>query len=838
MSFNPLSINRWIVTIVCGVFLTSLPAMGADQDAVNEAIKKAMAKMWEEQFEDGSWEYRRNDEMRALGMTALIALAQYENGTLPTDPRLRAALKYVRENANENTDTYSVSLATILLARVGNREDRALVRSLAAKLVAGQHATGSWGYTVPVLRRDQERDRTLRRPPASQIGDLSVTQFAVLALWQAQQVGANVEDSLQKVRQRLAWGQTKTGGWSYHGLPNDPDSASMTAAGAYMWLVASAWEIKEARRKKIDKIVPRQPRPRTETIREKLRQKADAAQDQQEKSQRLGRAAEAKDAPPADVYDALARAVVEYREQVTKAPVGDGGDALKRLDAEIPNTLPPDLEVSKPNPLVADAPLNRALERCGHFASTSITAAASGFNWLYYVWSVERLGVIIGRDTFGSTNWFEVGAKTLLSRQNADGSWGVTRDDPMFEKALVHFLPDTAFALLFLKKANLGSEITKLLTADPDRPFYVEGRTGTRYDKLEAALAAASAKDTIVVEGDGPFATAAVILDKPITIRATQGYRPVFTYRRPKDRLGADVNPAERPETKNLFVVKAGPVVLEGLALQMDAPASASKIDWALIDCAANSEIRLLNCSLSESTRGASIGVSLNDTPRVFIRNTLFVGFNPAIRIQAAKQCNILLKDCVAYGLRSINATGPGALNLWMYESTIHAEKAFDLSGLAGPASIVAENNVFKADQLVAQVAAAGAKRTFDGNQLNLYDVRQWIGSGDARAAAIQELAAWRKHWQTSEKNSHQGGAPFAVARLQIGSFRHETTAGDWALDFDALKRMMRFGDEDQIGANVYLVGAGDRYVQFRDSQEYANWFRGVTRPSERTKTD
>jgi hypothetical protein len=831
--------TRWIFGFASLALVFVSQVRAADQAKIDEAIRKAMQRLWDEQYEDGSWEYRPNSGQRVLGMTALAALALYENGTLPTDPRLRAAIKYVRDNSLQNRDTYSVSLATILLARVGNREDRALVRSLAAKLIAGQTATGSWGYEVPILRSEQERDRSLRQTPAIQIGDLSVTQFAVLALWQAQQVGANVEDALRKVRLRLAWGQTATGGWSYKGIRTESDTPSMTAAGAFMWVVSSAWEIREARRNKQEKVVAREPRPRGDSTRAKLRKQAAATQDPSERDRLLARAAEAKETPPADVYDALERAVADYQQVLLKAGVAGGPEAAKRLEEELPDALPPTLEVNKSNPLVDDKPLRRALERCGQFASSQMTAASFGGNWLYYVWSVERLGVLLGQDTFGTTNWFELGSKTLLSRQNPDGSWGVTPEQPNYEKSLIPFQPDTAFALLFLKKANLGSEATKLLNPDPDRPFYIEGRSDSRHDRLESALAAAKPGETIVVRGDGPFYAAALVIDKPVTIRAEQGYRPVFVYRRPKDRLGIDVDVTAQPNAKNLFVVQAGPVILEGLALQMDSPSIAAKVNWTVIECGPTAELRLLNCSLSESTRGASLGVVLRQSPRAFFRNTLFVGFNPAIEVTTGKQCNMLMKDCVAYGIKTFQAAGDGEVNLWMYESTIHAEKAFDFASLNGPLTVVVENSVFKADQLIAQLGpTTSVKRSWDGHQLNLYDVRQWVAKGDSRATSVQELAGWRKYWSAMEKNSLQSGAPFAVSRLQIGSFRHEVTAGDWGIDHDVLKRIMTIGSDDQIGANVYVVGAGDRYAQFRDSQEYGNWFRGVTRPSERAQAE
>ncbi len=79
-----------------------------------------------------------------------------------------------------------------------------------------------------------------------------------------------------------------------------------------------------------------------------------------------------------------------------------------------------------------------------------------GNAWLlYYLYGIERAGVLYGTDKIGDHDWYVEGAKYLLSTQGADGSWAVSGGE--------HPTWDTCFAILFLKKA------TKPLVASTDK---------------------------------------------------------------------------------------------------------------------------------------------------------------------------------------------------------------------------------------------------------------------------------------------------------------------------------------------------------------------------------
>ena len=77
----------------------------------------------------------------------------------------------------------------------------------------------------------------------------------------------------------------------------------------------------------------------------------------------------------------------------------------------------------------------------------------------YYLYGLERTGILFGADKIGDHFWYPEGAKFLLKDQNADGSWG-RRTKPEDKDRITH---DTCFAILFLKKA------TRPLVASEDR---------------------------------------------------------------------------------------------------------------------------------------------------------------------------------------------------------------------------------------------------------------------------------------------------------------------------------------------------------------------------------
>ena len=159
------------------------------------------------------------------GMTALCTLALLNAGVSPKDPVVAKALDYLR-GFEKPEWTYSVALRTMVFCTAGQKEDRLLVRQNIKWLEAIQKNRddsfrGAWAYTA-----------------RQGFGDGSNTQFALLALNEAERIGIDVAPSTW----RLALGywqrnQKSDGSWGYR--PGEPSTGSMTCAGISSTVIAS-----------------------------------------------------------------------------------------------------------------------------------------------------------------------------------------------------------------------------------------------------------------------------------------------------------------------------------------------------------------------------------------------------------------------------------------------------------------------------------------------------------------------------------------------------------------------------------------------------------------------
>ncbi|MCA9240994.1 MAG: terpene cyclase/mutase family protein, partial [Planctomycetales bacterium] len=156
------------------------------------------------------------------GVTALATLALLNAGVEPTDPAVIKALNHLRQI--EPDKTYCLALKIMVLASATPKRDLAIIQQCVEQLEATQNPgpgddAGGWSY-----------------PGAG--ADPSNSQFAVLALHEAQRAGARVSPDVWRLASGY-WRRTQNddGSWSYGG--NLGPSGSMTCAGIAALVVTS-----------------------------------------------------------------------------------------------------------------------------------------------------------------------------------------------------------------------------------------------------------------------------------------------------------------------------------------------------------------------------------------------------------------------------------------------------------------------------------------------------------------------------------------------------------------------------------------------------------------------
>ncbi|MGL6227299.1 MAG: DUF4159 domain-containing protein [Thermoguttaceae bacterium] len=210
--------------------LLGLPTVfSADLDPkiVNRAIDRAVSYLKRQQKANGSWD--ENNVDWKVGITSLCTLALLSSGADKNDPVVARALAFLRSEklAGIMQMTYSVSLRSMVYALADPERDRALLRENVAWLERTQVKTGpntgGWGYGLSV----------------SDYADMSNTQFAILALYEAERVGVGCQPDVWKLAQTyLETRQNTDGSWGYTSSESS-GRGSMTCSGIASTLIVA-----------------------------------------------------------------------------------------------------------------------------------------------------------------------------------------------------------------------------------------------------------------------------------------------------------------------------------------------------------------------------------------------------------------------------------------------------------------------------------------------------------------------------------------------------------------------------------------------------------------------
>jgi hypothetical protein len=401
-----------------------------EQEKVNAAVDRGVAFLEARQFAGGTWDFTHQ-----TGMAALPGLTLLECGVSPDDPHIRKAAQFVRGAAPNLNTTYELALAILFLDRLGDPKDEPLIRTMALRLTAGQLDSGGWNYDCPVLSpKDEEGLSTLLQAtrPLSSL-DLTASrtggEHGIDALLTGQvgrntaQGAAGPTDEEVKQAKRVYGGLTP----NLKRIPalqpptdenqisrgDNSDNSNTQFAALGLWAAGRHGAATERSLALLSR-------------RFQVSQTAHGGWDYHHQYQPKG----GPDTPDMTGAGLLGLAV------------GHGVTAgLKGADAE---TEGEDPKVEKGMTALAD--YIRKMKNLGYLKDQQAG--------LYFLWSVERVGMLYGRRAMDGKEWYPWGAHLLLPAQKSDGSWstnGYYGATP---------ITDTSFALLFLKRANLAQDLT------------------------------------------------------------------------------------------------------------------------------------------------------------------------------------------------------------------------------------------------------------------------------------------------------------------------------------------------------------------------------------------
>jgi len=356
-----------LVACVCAASATPAHALTPDSPQVKALVQKGI-------------KFLETVDDNRVGARALFALTMLKADHKPDHPKIQSGLAAVREAAGkkaelEGMDVYSLCLCIIFLVEHDPKGHQQEIRTYLDQLLAVQKPNGGWGYA------------------GQQEGDTSMTQYAVLSMWELSHSGINTPVApWENVTSWLLRTQDPSGAWGYHGV--DPGSmklvtqsetrASMVSAGLGSLYIC-----------------------------------ADQFQYRRQSGSTSGASG------PASAPGALQ---IVRKPSAPAAPTA----AIKMSAARVDH-----------------AALGAALDRGDAYMQKHYTIQPSESK-LYFLYAFERyqsFRELSASPPFSPSNWYDEGVAHLEKIQAADGSWTDQWGNG----------PDTAFALLFLLRSSQRS---------------------------------------------------------------------------------------------------------------------------------------------------------------------------------------------------------------------------------------------------------------------------------------------------------------------------------------------------------------------------------------------
>lgn len=413
--------------------LTTVPAAAVDKKAVNRAIERGVAALKAAQGEDGTW------PSTEIGSTALAALTLLECGVEKKDPAVVKAADKVREAAFTMKETYSISLAILFLDRLDESTDTPLIESLIVRLLAGQVASGGWSYNCPTIGEDEiKRIRAEMAGNANRVLRAGVRDLKKLPA-KNKRKQSDLPQEIQDQLKAIAKLQAAGGGGGDAGVPGlaaTPDNSNTQFATLAMWVGRRYGVPTQAGLVKLYEYFRRS-------------QHADGGWGYMF-TPGVGAGGVGSTAPMT-CAGLLGLAVGHGAALDLKKAKGE---KVEKQDVSKDQSL-------KIGLVALSTAIGVPLGWQGDGLPPAGLPAARGKSF-YFLWSLERVAVVLNLKTIGKKDWYAWGAEVLIGNQENSGLW--TRG----EYGGRHGHADTCFALLFLKRSNLAEDLSSAITGLTD----------------------------------------------------------------------------------------------------------------------------------------------------------------------------------------------------------------------------------------------------------------------------------------------------------------------------------------------------------------------------------
>jgi hypothetical protein len=445
------------------------------QAKVDEAIKRGVKYLKAQQLASGTW----MEGHHSVGYAALPGLTLLECQVPAKDLTVQKAAIHVRTHCDYLADTYDLSLAILFLDKLGERKDRGFIQQLALRLVAGQKTTGGWDYSCPLLTGPERNELMLflhqTRP-----------KYATLLYPLPKDSNPNLTDPLGKPgSERFP-----------NPLPKDKNSGKAGKEKDSRLIPPD--DAKPGDQSKTDpakktgvkpKVLPKGslPKMKNPPVFGKKGKRPAFLGGREDNSNTQFALLALWAARRHDVPTENALTLAQKRLQTSQNSDGGWGymngygssDAMtgvgllglavghgaseKGIMTAVEARANKAAAVSLQDPIIL-----KGLQKFGKYVGTP--DANNQYPVMvncYFLWTLERVGMIYHLRTIGNKDWYRWGVHILLPNQHANGSWF----GGQYPGASLNL--DTCFALLFLKRSNLVPDLTEnldllLAITDPD----------------------------------------------------------------------------------------------------------------------------------------------------------------------------------------------------------------------------------------------------------------------------------------------------------------------------------------------------------------------------------